>query len=209
MNKKKTSRQKYINEGEYKSILRQISNPFDYFLIFLCGNLGLRVGELVRLRVCDIMTDNNGYYLHVPTLKKSSKKGMRVGSIKSGVLPERYEDIPLHPDLANMMLEHISKFKLKAWIFPYKGLIQRKDLHLTEYTAARHFKHYAKMAGLDPHYSIHSLRHFKGFQIYKQKSDLKAVQSILRHSSIKTSMIYADMDLDSKRKIIDDVGVVK
>ena len=206
MNKKKTSRQKYLTEDEYKRLLGVIRNERDYVLFFLCGNLGLRVGELVRLRVSDIMKDEKGYYLKIPTLKRGVVKGKVKGTIQRGELPKTYEDIPLSSDLApirEILNKYILKYKIKSWIFPYRGL------HLPEYTVARYFKSYVRKAGLDPRYSIHALRHFKGFCTYKQTVDLKSVQILLRHRDIKTSSIYADANLDSKRKIVEGLELFR
>ena len=206
MNKSKTSRQKYLTEDEYKRLLGVIRNERDYVLFFLCGNLGLRVGELVRLRVSDIMKDETGFYLKIPTLKRGGVKGKVKGSIQRGELPKAYEDIPLSSDLASIreiLSKYISKYKIKDWIFPYKGL------HLPEYTVARYFKSYARKVGMDPRYSIHSLRHFKGFYTYKMKTDLRAVQILLRHRDIKTTAIYADANLDSKRKIVEGLELFR
>jgi integrase len=204
MNKRKTSRQKYLTEEEYKRFLDSIRGDRDYLLFLLCGNLGLRVGELVRLRVADlIQEDTQEFYLHAPTLKRGSKKGVRTGSLKRGCLPKAYEDLPISKDVVDLVLKYINKHKIKDWLFPYK------DSHIPEYSVARYFKFYAKKAGLDSSYSIHALRHFRGFQIYKYRGDLKAVQALLRHKSIKTTSIYAELNLGSKRRVVEGIKTIK
>jgi site-specific recombinase XerD len=41
--------------------------------------------------------------------------------------------------------------------------------------------------------SAHSLRHSYAVQLYHQQKDLRAVQKQLRHASVQTTMIYADV----------------
>jgi len=203
MNKKKSLTRKHITEEEFSKLLDVTKNDRDYMLLFICGNFGLRVGELVRLRVSDIVMEDNNYYLRIPTLKRNIRKGIVKGSIKRGQLPETYEDIPFPSmEILNFIKKYIDKYKLENWFFPWK------DSHLPEYTACRIFKRYAKKIKLNPEYSIHCLRHFKGYQIYKSKTDLKAVQTILRHKSIRTTEVYAEADLETKKKILEDVPVI-
>jgi len=203
MNRKKSLKRKHITEEEFKKLLETTDKIRDYILLFICGNFGLRVGELVRLRASDIVNENNNYYLRVPTLKRNIKKGIIKGSIKRGHLPETYEEIPFPSEkVLDLVKKYIEKYKIKDWLFPWKGS------HLPEYTARRIFKRCARKIGLNPEYSIHSLRHFKGYQIYKSKTDLKAVQTILRHKSIRTTEVYAEADLETKKKILENVPVI-
>lgn len=202
-NKRKSLESKFISEDDYKRLLKAAySNSVHYLLFVLAGNLGLRVGELVRIKVSDIRQDEKGYYLRVPTLKRNVKKGVIKGSIKKGQLPEVYEEIPVSVEIVKLLKLHINKYKLNDWLFPWRSS------HLPEYTTARIFKRYAKKAGINKDYSIHCLRHFKGFQMYKATMDLKAVQIILRHRSIKTTSIYAGADLETKRRISEKVNPI-
>lgn len=202
-NKKKFLENKFISEEDYRKLLKAASRNFPHYLLFLvAGNLGLRVGELVRLRVVDLKKDEKGYYLKIPTLKRGFDRKTIKGSIKRGQLPDTYEEIPVSDQLGKIIEKYIKEYKLKNWFFPWKSS------HLPEYTAARIFKRYAKKIGLSSGYSIHCLRHFKGFQMYKATMDLKAVQIMLRHKSIKTTSIYAGADLETKRKISEKINII-
>ena len=52
------------------------------------------------------------------------------------------------------------------------------------------FKRYARLAGLDPRYSLHSLRHTAARLRYEAGSSIQDVQLFLGHSSIGTTDIY-------------------
>lgn len=166
-------------------------------MLYLLGNLGLRVGEGIRLRVTDVDFVNK--CLHTPTLKQGKQKGVVKGSLPDGQLPETYIDLPLD-DLTIKMLKHyIKTYAPKNWLFPWKGS------HLPQRKARGLFKHYAATARLDPCYSVHSLRHFKGVVAYAALGDIRAVQLLLRHKSIASTQCYTEMSLDAKRKLSEKV----
>lgn len=197
----KTGKQKYLSGEEFKKLLSVIPGDRDYLLFFLLGNLGLRVGEGIRLRAEDI--DFSNRCLHTPTLKQGTKKGIVHGKIKRGKLPDVYIDLPLDDVTLKMLTEYIKLYKVANWLFPYKD-----KLPLPDWQVMRAFKGYAKKAGLDPCYSVHSLRHFKGVSAYSELKDIRAVQLLLRHKSISSTQVYTEMSLDQKRKISEKLKIV-
>lgn len=199
---KKTDKQKYLNEEEFVKFLKAIKDDTDYILFFIMGNLGLRVGEGIRLRIEDI--DWKGKYIKIPTLKQGIKKDSKKGSLPYGKLPETYIDIPLDKIMIIIIGQYILNKKIKSgWLFPYR------EAHIPKWLVQRKFKGYVKKAGLDSIYSVHSLRHYKGVQIYSQLKDIRAVQVLLRHKNINSSTVYTTMDLDKKRDLIKGLEVIK
>ena len=75
--------------------------------------------------------------------------------------------------------------------------------HMTTRAIQKAFKRCAKLAGLSPHYSIHSLRHSYACHLYKASGwNLRLVQRQLGHSSIATTQVYADvMEPDMRRAL--------
>jgi len=55
------------------------------------------------------------------------------------------------------------------------------------------FKRCLEEAGLPVHYSIHACRHTFGTYLYEKTKDLRLVQKQLRHSSLSSTQIYADV----------------
>ena len=73
---------------------------------------------------------------------------------------------------------------------------------VTSRALQRAFKRCAEAAGLDPRYSIHCLRHTLGTIHYAKNKNLRATQKLLRHSSIASTTIYADvMDEEMKASV--------
>jgi len=64
-------------------------------------------------------------------------------------------------------------------------------------------KRYLRYLGLyQPGKSVHSLRHSYAVALYKREKDLRAVQKQLRHVSIQSTLVYADV---SKEEIYQQV----
>ncbi|MFH1398987.1 MAG: tyrosine-type recombinase/integrase [Candidatus Woesearchaeota archaeon] len=210
--KKKAEREKYIILEEFKALLLAArDNDRDYMMLYLTGNLGLRVGELIRLRRQDFHYKEK--YISIPTLKQETKVGSSKGTIKQGELPKKYIDIPLDEGMTEKIKEYIINHRIMGWLFldneKVRGAARAKRSHVPDWKAKRIFKKYARKAKLNPHYSIHSLRHFKGIETYKQFKDIRAVMVMLRHRSPRSSYVYTTMDLEGKRTLIKDMKVIE
>ncbi len=64
------------------------------------------------------------------------------------------------------------------------------------------FKRCVRVARLDPRYSIHCLRHTLGTVHYAKNRNLRATQKLLRHASISTTTIYADVMEEEMRESV-------
>jgi integrase len=201
--KKPSKREKYIEPGEFRKLLEHASNEKWYMLLYITGNLGLRVGEAVRLRREDFHFKDG--FVNVPTLKQGGHKGEKAkGKIQRGQLPDVYDAITAPESFLNRVSIYFENYKIKTWIF-----IEKDKLHIPEWKAQRIFKAVAKNAGLNPRYSIHALRHCRGIAVYKAYKDIRAVQALLRHRNINSSVVYTEMDLDAKRELTDNMEVVE
>jgi len=64
-------------------------------------------------------------------------------------------------------------------------------------------KKYLKQLGLyEPGKSVHALRHSYAVELYSREKDLRAVQKQLRHVSIQSTLVYADV---TKEQIAEQV----
>ena len=57
----------------------------------------------------------------------------------------------------------------------------------------KEFKSIAARVGLPGYFSIHCLRHTFGCELLKETGNLRLVQKQMRHSSITTTTVYADV----------------
>jgi integrase/recombinase XerD len=151
---------------------------------------GLRVSELVELKLNDIHTDVG--FLRV--IGKGNKE--RLVPIGSDAL--RYVSI---------YIEHVRGIPpLKS---PQKGFesytfLNRNGKKLTRVMIFTIIKNLAKNVGLNKTISPHTFRHSFATHLIEGGADLRAVQEMLGHESITTTEIYTHLDRDYLRQVIRD-----
>jgi site-specific recombinase XerD len=62
--------------------------------------------------------------------------------------------------------------------------------HLHERALQRSFHHASRAAGVIKHATCHTLRHFFATHLLQSGYDIRTVQEVLGHQSVKTTMIY-------------------
>jgi len=128
---------------------------------------GLRVGEVVRLKLEDI--DSQRMLIHV-----KQGKGAK----------DRYT---LLSKIALIQLRnYVKEYHPETWLFPgaeNKG-------HLTERTVQRVFENALIKARITKKASVHTLRHSFATHLLESGTDLRYIQELLGHQSSKTTEIY-------------------
>lgn len=91
------------------------------------------------------------------------------------------------------------------WLFAGRGEPER---HLTTRQYARLLGEWLASVGLDPTmYGTHSLRRTKATLIYKRTGNLRAVQLLLGHTKIESTVRYLGIEVDDALEIAEQVDV--
>ena len=153
-------------------------------MIFLALRTGLRFGEIIALDWQDV--DLNRKMLSV---SKSISKGL-MGSTKSN----RARHIPLSGELCEMLTQRSQK---SGFIFTSQGGTPKKQIPCCKalYRACRQSK--LREIGW------HTLRHTFASHLAQKGISLKAIQELLGHSDIRTTMRYAHLSPSELRSAID------
>jgi integrase len=78
--------------------------------------------------------------------------------------------------------------------------------HLSTRQYARIVKRLTASVGLDPHkYGTHSLRRTKAAQIYKKTGNLRAVQLLLGHTKLESTVRYLGVEVEDALRIAEQV----
>jgi site-specific recombinase XerD len=136
-------------------------------LLVTAYSAGLRVGEVVRLKVCDI--DSKRMQLRV-TGGKGHKD--RYTLLSENVLP--------------VLREYFRNEKPKEWLFPG----ETPAGHLAESAAEKIFRHAKERAGIVKPATFHTLRHSFATHLMEDGVDTRLIQELLGHDSILTTQIY-------------------
>jgi site-specific recombinase XerD len=74
--------------------------------------------------------------------------------------------------------------------------------HLSTRQYARVLSHWASSIGLDPHkYGTHSLRRTKAALIYKLTGNLRAMQLLLGHTKLESTVRYLGIEVDDALRL--------
>ena len=90
------------------------------------------------------------------------------------------------------------------YLFPGRGSAG----HLTTRQYARLLGEWLAMIGLDPcFYGTHSLRRTKATLIYKKTGNLRAVQLLLGHTKIESTVRYLGIEVDDALAVAEQIDV--
>lgn len=135
---------------------------------------GLRVSELVHLKITDIDSDRM-------MIRVEQGKGNK----------DRYTI--LSPRLLPQLRDYWRQFRPSSWLFPGQHDIFATDRH----TASNIFHAAKAKAGIQKSGGIHSLRHAFATHLLEAGVDARTIQIIMGHKSILTTMRY--MQVTTKR----------
>jgi site-specific recombinase XerD len=155
-----------LNRGEIQSLIAATNNLKHRTLLSLAYAAGLRVSEIVNLRVKDID-------IAEMTLTVRQGKGKRD---RISVLAES-----LIPDLRILT----EGKKLNDFVFA-----SERGGHITTATAQKVFYACLQKAGIAKGASFHSLRHSFATHLLENGTDVRYVQELLGHANIRTTQIY-------------------
>ena len=169
---------------------------------------GMRLMECVRLRVKDVLLDQNqivvrdgkGFKDRVTMLPASLKEELerhweRVRQLHERDLRAGYGAVYLPYALAQKYPQAPREW---AWqyVFPAAHLSedprsgQRRRHHANETSLQRAVKEAVRSAGLTTPASCHTLRHSFATHLLEKGYDIRTVQELLGHASVETTQIY-------------------
>ena len=151
----------------------------------------LRGCDLVALRLDDIAP--NGYALDRATIRQ--KKTGR---------PVQFEITDQTRQSIDAYLKAASD-NLDVYLFPGRG---RACVHLSARQYARLLNQWLVSINLDPlKYGTHSIRRTKATLIYRKTGNLRAVQLLLGHSKIESTVRYLGVEIDDAIEIAEKVDI--
>lgn len=166
-----------LDRCEIMKLLESIKNPKHHLIVALAYGSGLRVGEVVRLRVGAINLAEATLFIH-------QAKGMKD---RLSVLPRKLRDRLLAFTIGRKRSEYL--------------FISQRGGRLTERTAQKIFEHALQKASILKQVSFHSLRHSFATHLLENGVDVRYVQELLGHQNIKTTQRYTHVTNPAVRKI--------
>jgi integrase/recombinase XerD len=164
--KRRNSLPVVLNRQEIQDLLSSIINSKHRLMLSLAYGAGLRVSEVVNLKVKDL--DLGELLIH---LKQAKGKKDRLTIIAEKIVP----------DLKNI----IAGKSANEYVFA-----SERGGKLTERTPQAVFERALEKAKIKKDATFHSLRHSFATHLLENGVDIRYVQELLGHSNIRTTQIY-------------------
>lgn len=163
-----------LSASEVKRLIEFPKNLKHQVIICYLYNCGLRVGELINLKLSDI--DRERMVLHIRQAKGKKDR-----------------EVPLHHELLNLTERYYRQFKPKEFL-----LNGQFSLQYSERSVNLLLKYWAKQAGIKRRIHAHKLRHCYGTHLHEMGIDLNIIQRLMGHKNIKTTNIYTKTSMAHK-----------
>lgn len=167
-----------LSVNEVLSILNAVDNLKHRTILMFVYSAGLRVGEVVRLKIQDIDTDRKMIHLHGAKGKK-----------------DRYT--LLADAVVDSLGEYLQAYQPKEYLF--EGWKDRR--HYSERSVQHIFGQAVARAGIRKSVTVHSLRHSFATHLLEGGTDIRFIQELLGHRSTKTTEIYTHVSNRSLGRI--------
>lgn len=168
---------KYVTVTEVKRMLASVTNLKHGCIIKLLYGCGLRLSELLHLKISDI--DSELMLVHIRNSKGNKDRAVMLSPVLLG-------------DLRN----YFKAYNPKVYLFEGQsgGMYSEKSVQTVVKAAAT-------KASIQKTVTPHILRHSFATHLLENGTDIRYIQQLLGHSSIKTTEIYTHITDVAKSKI--------
>jgi integrase/recombinase XerD len=169
-----------LSQEEVARLIDAARTPFHRTLLMTLYATGLRCAELTHLKISDV--DSKRMVIHV-----------------QGGKGRKDRDVMLSPKLLDELRKHWRRLRRKTsdWLFPGNRW-HTADYPIDEKTPRHACQGATKRAGLNHAIHPHTLRHCFATHLLEAGADLRTIQILLGHQSLKETAIYLHL---SKRHL--------
>jgi site-specific recombinase XerD len=168
---------KVISPKDIKKLFEVTTNLKHNTMLKLCYGMGLRVSEIVNLKISDIDSKN----LQVLVEQSKGKK-------------DRYVNLP--ESILAQMRAYYLEYQPKKYLF--EG--QYGEQYSTR-SVQKVFKDALKKAKINKAIGIHGLRHSFATHLLENGTDIRFIQELLGHNDLKTTLRYTHVSEKSLKKV--------
>ncbi len=168
---------KVISTKDILKLFSVVENPKHQLMLKLCYGMGLRVSEIVKLKISHIDSHRMQVLIHAAKGKK-----------------DRY--VPLPEIVLSDLRKYYVDYKPKEYLFEgqYGGEYSIRSVQAV-------FKQAMEKAKINKAVGIHSLRHSYATHLLEYGTDMTYIQKLLGHNDIKTTQLYAHVSKASVAKV--------
>ena len=174
-----------LSPEEVRHLLSLVRRPAAQMSLILMYGCGLRVSEATHLRPCDI---------------DSKRMVVCVRNGKGG----KDRHVPLPQRTLEQLRQYWRKYHPSTWLFPSETGVTPIDSG----SVRRCLKAALHQSGIKKNVSCHTLRHSYATHLLEKGLDLRVIQALLGHRSLKTTFIYVHLTQNTMKAVhrtVDDL----
>lgn len=166
-----------FSEAEVVSLLQSVDNLKHKCILMLIYSAGLRLGELIQLRIDDINISQRLVFV----------KGGKGKKDRRTLLSEKMEIY---------LKKYLAEYRPQYWLFEGMdgGQYSARSVQAV-------FRRAVQKAGVNPYATVHTLRHSFATHLLEAGTDLRYIQDLLGHSSSKTTEIYTHISDQARKRL--------
>jgi integrase/recombinase XerD len=164
---------------DVQAILSVVKNNKHYFILALTYGTGMRLSEIVNLKLSDIDINRQTVFI-----AKAKGKKDRVVSFPKSLLH----------------FFELYKLEYKPQVYVFEGQYGGQYTARSVQQIFQKAKEMAKVQGVN---GIHSFRHSYATHLHEMGTDITNIQKLLGHNDLKTTMIYTHI---SKKEVLNIVS---
>lgn len=175
-----------LTENEVTRLLKAVENLKHRCVLMMIYSAGLRLGEVINLRLNDIQTEHHRIFVRDAKGKKD----------RCTILAGKTE---------TLLQEYLAVFQPTHWLFEGQDGGQ-----YSERSVQAIFTQAKERSRINPLATVHTLRHSFATHMLEKGVDLRYIQDLLGHESSKTTEIYTHITKKSWDKIkspLDDLDI--
>ncbi|MCX6246612.1 MAG: tyrosine-type recombinase/integrase [Bacteroidetes bacterium] len=167
-----------LSEAEVLRLLKQVKNLKHKTALSLIYSSGLRVGELINMKISDI---------------DSSRSQIRICQGKG----KKDRVSLLSPNILKLLRDYYKEYRPKVWLFEgqFGGQYSAGSVQAV-------FRAAKSAAGITKKATVHTLRHSFATHLLERGTDLRYIQALLGHQSVRTTEIYTHVTEKGFKKIV-------
>jgi integrase/recombinase XerD len=156
-----------LSREEVGRLLGAVRHPKHRAVAATLYATGLRLSEALSLRVSDVDAERM-----VITVRQGKGRKDRT--------------VMLSPRLLELLRQYVRQERPEEWLFPGR----RREQRLHDTAIQRALSTARRDAGISKHATAHTLRHSFATHLLEAGTDLRLIQTLLGHGSVKTTSIY-------------------
>ena len=166
-----------LTKNEVRKILTQIQNVKYKLMLGLMYSSGLRISEIINVKIEDFDFENN-------LLRVQQGKGRKD---RNTVLSEKVADI---------LQRYVKNKKVGKYVFE-----NNRKGKLTKRSVQKAFSDALKKSRIKKIASCHSLRHSFATHLLENGTDIRYIQELLGHKNLETTQIYTKVANNNLKNI--------